>query len=170
MQWMSHWYLSRNETFSWSQMMTNVRLGFTCSASNARRRISLLTNDFFLKKIRVSFASDDREFKKGRSLQRKHHFKILLSGRFTVLRHGHVSHADTCRRLADYVNKLHQGASRTCSTIIFPHSTNQIIREFKQPQRLRQMQPHLKINICAMVTIFRLFLFCSLSKSVEKLR
>ena len=106
----------------------------------------------FWRKIRVSFASDDRELKKkGRSLQRKHHFKILLSGRFTVLRHGHVSHADmkiSCRRLADYVNKLHQGASRTCSTIIFPHSTNQIIRELSQPRRRRQQE---RLNFAYMI-------------------
>ena len=31
------------------------------------------------------------------------------------------------RRLADYVKTLHQKAWRTCSTIIFLHSTNQII-------------------------------------------
>ena len=31
------------------------------------------------------------------------------------------------RRLADYVKKLHQKACRTCSTIIFARSTNQII-------------------------------------------
>ena len=31
------------------------------------------------------------------------------------------------RRLADYVQTLHQKACRTCSTIIFLHSTNQII-------------------------------------------
>ena len=31
------------------------------------------------------------------------------------------------RRLADYVKKLHQKACCTCSTIILPHSTNQII-------------------------------------------
>ena len=31
------------------------------------------------------------------------------------------------RRLADYVKNLHQEACRTCSTIIFLHSTNQII-------------------------------------------
>ena len=31
------------------------------------------------------------------------------------------------RRLADYVGKEHQKGRRTCSTIIFPHSTNQII-------------------------------------------
>ena len=31
------------------------------------------------------------------------------------------------RRLADFVKTLHQKACRTCSTIIFPHSTNQII-------------------------------------------
>ena len=30
------------------------------------------------------------------------------------------------RRLADYVKKLHQKVCHTCSTIIFPHSTNQI--------------------------------------------
>ena len=31
------------------------------------------------------------------------------------------------RRLADYVKKLNQKACRTCSTIIFSHSTNQIV-------------------------------------------
>jgi len=30
-------------------------------------------------------------------------------------------------RLADYIKKLHQKACRTWSTIIFPHSTNEII-------------------------------------------
>ena len=32
-----------------------------------------------------------------------------------------------CRHLADYVKKLYQNACCTCSTIIFSHSTNQII-------------------------------------------
>ena len=32
------------------------------------------------------------------------------------------------RHLADYVNKLDLKACRTCSTIIFPQSTNQIIK------------------------------------------
>ena len=58
--------------------------------------------------------------------------------------------------LADYVKELHLSACRTCSTIIFPHSTNQIIvfwcrrccchrpclsslnRELTQPWRRRQ--------------------------------
>ena len=31
------------------------------------------------------------------------------------------------RRLADHVKKLHQKVCRTCGTITFPHSTNQII-------------------------------------------
>ena len=31
------------------------------------------------------------------------------------------------RRLAGYVKNLHQRACRKCSTIIFPHSTGQII-------------------------------------------
>ena len=31
------------------------------------------------------------------------------------------------RRLADYVKTFHQNVCRTCSTIIFRHSTNQII-------------------------------------------
>ena len=31
------------------------------------------------------------------------------------------------RRLADYVKTLHQKACRTCSAIIFPHLTNEII-------------------------------------------
>ena len=31
------------------------------------------------------------------------------------------------RHLADYVKKLHQRACCTCNTILFPHSTNQII-------------------------------------------
>ena len=33
----------------------------------------------------------------------------------------------SCRRAADYVKKLHQKACRTCSTIIFPRLTNEII-------------------------------------------
>ena len=33
-------------------------------------------------------------------------------------------------RLADYVKNLHQKACRTCSTIIFPQSTNQITHLF----------------------------------------
>ena len=36
------------------------------------------------------------------------------------------------------------------------------IREFKQPQQLLQVRLHLKINICAMVTILRrIVAFCS---------
>ena len=38
-----------------------------------------------------------------------------------------VSSKMSRRRLPDYVKKLHQQACRTCSTIIFLHSTNQII-------------------------------------------
>ena len=34
--------------------------------------------------------------------------------------------------LADYVKELYLSACRTCSTIIFPRLTNQIIRELKQ--------------------------------------
>lgn len=34
-----------------------------------------------------------------------------------------------------------------------------IIRELKQPRRLRLIKRHLKINICAMVTILQLLIF-----------
>ena len=40
------------------------------------------------------------------------------------------------RHLADYVKKLHHSACRTCSTIIFSHSTNQIIDLWRCPCRL----------------------------------
>ena len=32
-------------------------------------------------------------------------------------------------------------------------------KEFKQPRRLRQIKRHLKMNICAMMTSWRLLLF-----------
>ena len=35
-------------------------------------------------------------------------------------------------RLADYVKKSYLSACRTCSTIIFPHSTNQIIVSWRR--------------------------------------
>ena len=42
------------------------------------------------------------------------------------------------RRLADYVKTLHQKACRTCSTIIFLHSTNQIIDLWRCRWRCRR--------------------------------
>ena len=42
------------------------------------------------------------------------------------------------RRLADYVKILHQKACRTCSTIIFLHSTNQIIDLWRCRWRCRR--------------------------------
>ena len=49
---------------------------------------------------------------------------LLLRAR-VVLRTLRMNNAR--RRLVDYVKKLDQKARCTCSTIIFPHSTNQII-------------------------------------------
>ena len=42
------------------------------------------------------------------------------------------------RRLADYVKTLHQKACRTCSKIIFFHSTNQIIDLWRCCRRCRR--------------------------------
>ena len=42
------------------------------------------------------------------------------------------------RRLADYVKTLHQKACRTCSTIIFLHSTNEIIDLWRCRWRCRR--------------------------------
>ena len=42
------------------------------------------------------------------------------------------------RRLADYVKTLHQNACRTCSTIIFLHSTNEIIDLWRCRWRCRR--------------------------------
>ena len=42
------------------------------------------------------------------------------------------------RRLADYVKTLHQKACRTCSTIIFLHSTNEIIDLWRYRWRCRR--------------------------------
>ena len=42
------------------------------------------------------------------------------------------------RRLADYVKTLHQKACRTCNTIIFLHSTNQIIDLWRCRWRCRR--------------------------------
>ena len=52
------------------------------------------------------------------------------------------------RRLADYVKTLHQKAYRTCSTIIFLHSTNQIIDLW----RCRCRRQILSSLICKSVT------------------
>ena len=48
-----------------------------------------------------------------------------------------VSSKMSRRRLPDYVKKLHQQACRTCSTIIFLHSTNQIIDLWRCPWHCR---------------------------------
>ena len=51
--------------------------------------------------------------------------KDLLLQACVVVR---TSNMKTSRRhLADYVKTMHQKACRTCSTIIFPRSTNQVI-------------------------------------------
>ena len=42
------------------------------------------------------------------------------------------------RDLVDYVKELHQKAWRACSTIIFPHSTNQIFDLWRCPGRCRR--------------------------------
>ena len=104
-----------------------------------------------------------REFKKlRRQLQRKHHIKIELCFKLSVLRLFIVGHvvqtrrsafsfawhewfhvkaknerftvaSSRCRQNLKYENftslsgRLHQKACRTCTTIIFLHSTNQII-------------------------------------------
>ena len=50
--------------------------------------------------------------------------RVFVVGRVVV----RTSNLKTSRRrLAEYVKKLHQKACRTCSTIIFPYSTNQVI-------------------------------------------
>ena len=70
-------------------------------------------------------------------------------------------------RLADYVKKFHLSACRTCSTVIFAHSTNQIIVFWRCHFRCCRLcfssligsfsnedcKRHLKINICGVVTI-----------------
>ena len=48
--------------------------------------------------------------------------ELALSSKLQILKY-----FDSRRRLADYVKTLHQISCRTCSTIIFLHSTNQII-------------------------------------------
>ena len=75
--------------------------------------------------------------------------------------------------LADYVKELYLSACRTCSTIIFSHSTNHISCHFWRHRRpLRFLNAliwsfgnddgndkknnHLKINMCTVVTISRL--------------
>ena len=51
--------------------------------------------------------------------------KDLLRGARVVFRASIMKFSS--RRLADYIRTFLQKACRTCSTIIFPHSTNQII-------------------------------------------
>ena len=51
--------------------------------------------------------------------------KDLLRGARVVVRTSNMKFSS--RRLAGYIKTLLQKACRTCSTIIFPHSTNQII-------------------------------------------
>ena len=67
------------------------------------------------------------------------HFRLLGMNGFHVKAKSERSTAASCvvvrtsnmkvsrHRLADYVKTLQQKACRTCSTIIFLHSTNQII-------------------------------------------
>ena len=49
---------------------------------------------------------------------------LLLRAR-VVLRTSRMKNSH--RRLVDYVKKMHEKACRTCSTIVFPYSTNQIV-------------------------------------------
>ena len=77
--------------------------------------------------------SQNREFKKlRRLLQRKRHIKIELCVTLSVKRLFQVGHVVQTRRsvvslaLTDHIKKLHQKGRCTCSTIIFPHSTNQM--------------------------------------------
>ena len=45
----------------------------------------------------------------------------------------------SCRHLGDYVKNVHQKACRTCSKIIFPYSTNQIIDLWRYRCRCRSV-------------------------------
>ena len=60
-----------------------------------------------------------------KGFQERQRVKDLLLGARVVARTSNMKISR--RRLADYVKILHQKACGTCSTIIFLHSTNQII-------------------------------------------
>ena len=49
-----------------------------------------------------------------------------------------LKYKNSRRHLVDYVKELHQKAWRTCSTIIFPHSTKQIVDLWRCPGRCRR--------------------------------
>ena len=71
------------------------------------------------------------------------------------------------RHFADYVKELYLSVCCTCGTIIFPHSTNQIIGEFRQT-RLRQQeerQTKKKLRISAIIS--ELFKVITLGKCVQ---
>ena len=78
------------------------------------------------------------------------HFRMLATNGFHVKTKGErfTAACSRCRQnlkfeisrrcLADYVKTLHQKACRTCSTIIFLHSTNQIIDLWRCRWRCRR--------------------------------
>ena len=49
-----------------------------------------------------------------------------------------LNYENSRHHLVDYLKKLHQKAWRACSTIIFSHSTNQIIDLWPCPGRCRR--------------------------------
>ena len=69
------------------------------------------------------------------------------------------------RRLADHIKTLHQKACCTCSTIVFPHSTNQIIDLWRFFWRCRReifnslIRMRGRSNNHKIVTISQMFLF-----------
>ena len=97
-----------------------------------------------------------RESKKlRRQMQRNHHIKIELCAKLSVLQLFRAERMKDLllrarvvvrtsnmkisrRRLADFVKTLHQKACRTCSTIIFFNSTNQIIDLWSCRSRYRR--------------------------------
>ena len=62
--------------------------------------------------------------------------KYLLLGARVVVRSSNVKISG--RPVADYVKKLRQKACRTCSTIIFPRLTNEIIDFWRSRGRCRR--------------------------------
>ena len=67
--------------------------------------------------------------------------------------------------LADYVKQLYLSACRTCSTIVFPHSTNQIIVFW----RLRCRWRLLRLSSLLKFTSLRHLMFCLQSLDLTKL-
>ena len=85
-------------------------------------------------------------------------WKILLLRARVVVRTSNLKISR--RRLAEYVKTLHQKACRTCSTIIFLHSTNQIIDLWRcrwrcRRQILNSLLPCVTIDMQAILPPFR---------------